>query len=73
MLQYDLERWKHTHEIISKVSIFNFRSINNSDTSNATKNKVFESFRTCGPTIKQTYTSFFKCTLPLFTPDPVLL
>ena len=63
---------KHTHEIIAKVSIFNFRTVNNSNTSDTTKHKVFESLGTSRTTIKQTYTSFLKRSLPLLTPDPVL-
>lgn len=36
---------KHTQKIVSKVTQFDFRSINDGDASNATKNKVLQGFR----------------------------
>lgn len=59
---------KHTHKVISKVTQFNFGSINYCDAPNPTKNKIFKRLGTSRTTVKQTYTGFLKGSLSLFTP-----
>lgn len=60
----------YTHKVISKVSHFNFGAIYNSDTSNTTKNKIFQGLRTSRATIQQAYTRFLKGSLSLIAPYP---
>lgn len=49
---------KFTQEIISKVPKFDFRAINNSDTSDSTENQIFQGFWAGGTTVQQAYAWF---------------
>ena len=62
----------NTHEVVSKVTKLDFRSINDGDAPNSIENEILQRLGSSGPTIELTDARLFQSSLPYFPPYPAM-